>query len=72
MIKLEERKRSVNLDKLKLEQIDEISKQLGDKLKEILERATNEANELLGIYGLATKMQFLEPFDKKNLTKQQE
>lgn len=72
MVDLNERKRKVDIEKLTPESVDEISQQLGQKLKEIVEKAAKEANDLLGIYGLATKIVFLEPFDKNNPPKSQE
>jgi len=65
MVNLNERKRSVNVSKMSPEQIDKAVGILNKKIIEITERATKEVNELLNIYGLETKLQFLEPYPIK-------
>jgi hypothetical protein len=56
---LKERTRNVNLDKMTLEEVDALSAQLGDKLREICDEACSEANRVCNVYGLTMKMSFV-------------
>lgn len=51
-----DRERKVNIEQLTLEQADQLSAQLGEKVKEINDRAIAEVNKLLNIYGMEAKM----------------
>lgn len=51
-----DRERKVDIDKLTPEQADEISAQLGSKVREINDKAIGEVNQLLNIYGMEAKM----------------
>lgn len=62
MLKLEDRKRFVDVNKLTEEQFEKTMETVNRKLTEITERAVKEANEILNIYGLETKLQFLKPY----------
>jgi frataxin-like iron-binding protein CyaY len=57
-----ERKRKVTqeqLEKMSEEQLQKIEEKLGSKLREMVDRTCEEANKLLEIYGLQTKMQIV-------------
>lgn len=56
------RNRKVDVDRLTVEQVDKISEVLGQKLGKICDRAAEEANNILKIYGLETRLQFVQPF----------
>jgi len=69
MIKLEDRTRKVDVNKLSEEQFTRILEKVNVKLTEITEKAVREANEILNIYGLETKLQFLKPYPIKGDSK---
>jgi len=50
------RERKINIENMAPEQIDELSKRLGDKIREICDKAVEESNKLLNIYGMNAKM----------------
>lgn len=54
-----ERERKLNINNLTAEQATEISAQLGDKIREICDKAVFDANRILNIYGMHAKMQVL-------------
>lgn len=53
------RVRKVDVNKLTFEQTDQLSEQIGGKVRDICDKAVAEANKLLNIYGLQCKMQFV-------------
>lgn len=61
------RERSVDTGKMSTGQIDELSLQIGDKLREICDEAVEKANKFLKIYGMSSKMQIV--IDHKDLAK---
>lgn len=50
------RQRKVDINSMTLEQVDDISIQLGTKIKDICQEAVEKANKLLSVYGLSAKM----------------
>ena len=57
-----DRVRKVDIEKLEDSQVEAVATQLGDKVKEICDKACEDANLLLKIYGLQAKMEIvLEP-----------
>lgn len=54
-----ERERKMNLEKLSPEQADQVSAQLGEKIKEINDKAIAEINRFLNIYGMEAKTQIV-------------
>lgn len=51
-----------DIKNLNLQEIDELSQQLGEKLRHIVDEACDKANKICNFYGLQVKMQFvLEP-----------
>jgi arsenate reductase-like glutaredoxin family protein len=59
--------RRVNVDNLSQEQIENIAKQMGDKLAEIINRAAEEARIITKIYGFDIKLAYkLEPLEESN------
>lgn len=50
------RRRKVDVSTMTLEQVDNISIQLGSKIKDICQEAVEKANKLLSVYGLSAKM----------------
>jgi hypothetical protein len=58
------RERKLDINKLSPEQVDVVSKQIGEKIKQICDKAAEEANTLLNVYGMKAKMQiFIEGRD---------
>lgn len=53
------RERKVDVNKLSVEQADTIAVQIGEKIKQITERAVAEANSFLKIYGVSCQMQIV-------------
>jgi hypothetical protein len=54
-----DRERKVDLSKMSKEQVDNISAQLGERIRQICDKAVEEANRLCAVYGLRTKMQIV-------------
>ena len=52
-----QRERKLDINKLSPEQVDVVSKQIGEKIKQICDKASEEANRLLNVYGMQAKMQ---------------
>ena len=62
---LREIKRFVDVEKLSEEQLKNIQENLVKKVTEIVDKACEDANKLLNIYGLQAKMKFaLEEVEK--------
>ena len=53
------RVRKVDLNQMNVEQAEAISEQIGIKIREICDKAIEDANKLLSIYGLSAKMQIV-------------
>lgn len=53
------RERKVDVTKMSTEQVDVLAEQIGIKLRELSDKAVEEANEFLKIYGLTVKMQLV-------------
>ena len=53
------RERKLDISKLPAEQVDVISKQIGEKIRQICDKAVEEANTLLNVYGMKAKMQIV-------------
>ena len=58
-MELKERERKVDITKMSREQVDSISQQIGDKVREICDEAVLKANKILNIYGMSAKMQIV-------------
>lgn len=69
-MELKRRERKVNLDQMSAEQVDQISLQLGEKVREICDEAVAKANKLLSVYGMTAKMQIV--LDHPEMKKEQE
>lgn len=54
-----DRERKIDISTLPADQVDTISKQLGDKIREICDKACLEANRFLNVYGMKAKMQIV-------------
>lgn len=50
------RKRSIDINKLSLEQADLLSQQIGEKVRKICDKSAEEINEILAIYGMKAKV----------------
>jgi len=67
-MELKDRERSFDISKLTAADAERLSQQLGEKVREICDKACNEANRLLNIFGLSAQMQIV--IDQKDkLTK---
>jgi hypothetical protein len=58
-MELKDRKRSFDISKLSAEDADNISKQIGDRVRQICDEAVEKANKILNVYGMNAKMQIL-------------
>lgn len=54
-----DRPKKVNVEALPEEQVDTVAVQLGDKIRGICDKACEDANKLLKIYGLQAKMEIV-------------
>jgi len=54
----ERRVRKVNVDTIPVDQIDNLSEQLGDKVSVIINKASEDINKILNIYGLQIMIQY--------------
>ncbi len=55
-MELRERTRKVDISNMSDEALDNLSSQIGDKVRQITDNAVEQVNSLLGIYGLSAKM----------------
>ena len=51
--------RERNVDIEKIENIDELSEKIGNKISNITEEAVDKANKILNIYGMRAEMQIV-------------
>ena len=66
-----ERERRLDVNKLTIEQIDELSAQIGERVRGMCDQTADKINQLLTIYGLRAKVAIVfEPLEKKEETKQ--
>lgn len=56
---LTQRERKVDVEKLTNEQTDELSTQIGQKVREQVDETVNKINTLLKVYGMEAKMQIV-------------
>jgi hypothetical protein len=56
-VELKDRKRSFDINKLSLSEVDNLSQQIGDRIKQICDEAVEKANKILNVYGMTAKMQ---------------
>lgn len=65
------RKRSIDINKLTIEQADELSAQIGEKVRNICDESAVKINEILAIYGMKAlvAIQF-EPLKQESKGKQ--
>lgn len=52
-----ERERKVDIEKIDLNRVDEISDQIGEKVKIIVDKSIEDVNRILKIYGMKAVMQ---------------
>lgn len=52
---MEDRKRKVDVEKI--DNVDEVSEKITEKITNITDEAVNKVNKLLNIYGMEAKMQ---------------
>lgn len=55
-MELKDRKRSIDINKLTIEQAEEISQQVGEKVRFICDDAVEKMNRILNIYGMKAKI----------------
>jgi hypothetical protein len=60
-----DRERKVDVSKMSPDQADSLAIQIGEKIKQITEKAVAEANHFLNIYGMSCKMQIV--FDSQEV-----
>lgn len=56
---MKERKRKVDVNKIDKETYDNLSGQISNKVKTIVDEAIDKANKILNIYGMNAKMQIV-------------
>lgn len=59
MENLADRKRSFDINKLSAEAADQLSQSLGAKVREICDKACEEANKILNVYSMKAQMQIV-------------
>lgn len=60
-----DRARKVDVNSMEREQIEVLAEQVGTKVKNIFDKACEDANAILKIYGLKAKFEFYaEPLDE--------
>lgn len=50
------RKRKVDLDKLSINELDDLSVQIGDRVRSILDKTSNRVNKILKTYNMSAKI----------------
>ena len=55
-MELNERERKVDVNKLTMEEADNLSAQIGEKVREICDEAAAKVNAILKIYGMSAKI----------------
>ncbi|NJO48243.1 MAG: hypothetical protein HC840_00845 [Leptolyngbyaceae cyanobacterium RM2_2_4] len=55
-MELRDRERKVDISKLSTEAVDNLSTQIGDKVRQICDEAADKVNAILKIYGMSAKM----------------
>ncbi len=53
---LKERERKVDVSKMNIQAVDDLSMQIGNKIREITDEAAAKVNAILGIYGMSAKI----------------
>lgn len=67
-----ERKRFIDINSLAEDQIADIEAQLGSKTREICDKACEEANKYLNVYGMQAQMQIvIQPIGTKKEIKKE-
>lgn len=70
-MELRDRERKVDISKLDLNQVDILSEQIGDKVRQICDEASAKVNAILNIYGASAKIAIafegLEPKKEKKM-----
>lgn len=56
--KVADRQRKVDVDALTMEQVDQLSEQIGKEIAKIMDQANISCNKLLGVYGLRTTINY--------------
>lgn len=51
-----ERERKIDINQLSQEQIDSLSQQVGDKIRQLCDETANKVNAILNIYGMSAKI----------------
>jgi hypothetical protein len=55
-MELRDRERKVDISKMDNEAVDNLSAQIGDKVRQICDEAADRVNAILKIYGMSAKM----------------
>lgn len=55
-MELKDRERKISIDNMSQNEVDNLSAQVGDKMREICEEAAKRANSILNIYGMSAKI----------------
>jgi hypothetical protein len=55
-MELRNRERKVDISKMSTESVDNLSTQIGDKVRQICDEAAEKVNAILKIYGMSAKM----------------
>lgn len=58
-MEMKHRERHIDVSNLSIEEADQLSGQIGGKVREMVDETVEKVNRLLGIYGLKAKMQIV-------------
>lgn len=64
-MELKDRERKVDVSSLPQEQVDQLSEQIGSKVRGICDEAADRINAILAIYGMSAKLQIAIGAEKK-------
>ena len=56
---MEGRKRKIDVSKLSNERIDELSDQIGEKVRKLVDETIKKVNKMLAVYDMQAKMQIV-------------
>lgn len=63
---LEQRERKLDLSKMSIEEVDNLSAQIGEKVRMICDETAEKVNKILSVYGMTAKIAIaFDELDKK-------
>lgn len=55
---MKKKQKKVNIKRLTIKQVDDLSKQIGEAIAEVMDEANERCNDILRTYGLQTKISY--------------